>query len=69
MLVEPYYASCTLLPLMYSWWDDAAKLKWLRVRLTGRAGTVFRRLPEATRGDFKEAKKALKKRFEPDSKK
>ena len=50
-------------------WDNAAKLKWLRVRLTGRAGTVFRRLPEATRGDFKEANKALKKRFEPESKK
>ena len=27
-------------------WDDATKLKWLRVRLGGRAGFVFRRLPE-----------------------
>lgn len=50
-------------------WDDAAKLKWLRVRLTGRAGTAFRRLPEATRNDFKEAVQALRKRFEPESRK
>lgn len=50
-------------------WDDAAKLKWLRVRLTERAGTTFRRLPEATRNDFKEAVKALRKRFEPESRK
>ena len=47
-------------------WNGVAKLNWLRVRLTGRAGTVFRRLPEATRGDFKEATKALR---EPESKK
>ena len=50
-------------------WDGPAKLNWLCVRLTGRAGTVFRRLPEPTRADFKEAKKALKERFEPESKK
>ena len=50
-------------------WDGPAKLNWLCVRLTGRAGTVFRRLPEAIRADFKEAKKALKERFEPESKK
>ena len=48
-------------------WDEAAKLKWLRVRLTGRAGTTFRRLPEATRNDFEEAIMALRKRFEPES--
>jgi len=30
-------------------WDDETKLKWLRVRLTGRAATAFRRLPETTR--------------------
>ena len=50
-------------------WDDATKLKWLRVRLTGRAGTTFRRLPEATRGNFTQAVGALRKRFEPESKK
>ena len=46
-------------------WDGAAKLNWLCVRLTGRAGTVFRRLPDDTRGDYELAKKALKERFEP----
>ena len=49
-------------------WEEAAKLKWLRVRLTGRAATTFRRLPEATRADFTTATEALRKRFEPDSK-
>ena len=50
-------------------WDGAAKLNWLCVCLTGRAGTVFRRLSDDTRGDYELAKKALKERFEPDSKK
>ena len=50
-------------------WDGEAKLKWLRVRLTGRAATTFRRLPEATRADFSAATNALQKRFEPESKK
>ena len=50
-------------------WDAAAKLKWLCVRLTGRAATTFRRLPEETRGDFALATAALCKRFEPESKK
>lgn len=50
-------------------WDEANKLKWLRVRLSGRAGTAFRRLPEATRADFTQATAALRSRFEPDSKK
>ena len=27
-------------------WDDAAKLKWLSVRLSGRAQTAFRRFSE-----------------------
>jgi hypothetical protein len=30
-------------------WDDAEKLKWLRVRLTGRAQKALHRLPEASR--------------------
>lgn len=50
-------------------WDAANKLKWLRVRLSGRAGTVFRRLPEATRADFDLAIAALRSRFEPESRK
>ena len=41
----------------------------IRVRLTGRAATTFRRLPEATRADFSAATNALQKRFEPESKK
>ena len=39
-------------------WDDPTKLKWLRVRLVGRAITTFRRLLEATRNDFGEAIRA-----------
>lgn len=50
-------------------WDDEMKLKWLRVRLTGRAAAAFRRLPETTRANFKEAVKAMQKGFEPESKK
>ena len=37
--------------------------------MTGRAGTVFRRLPEVTCNNFQEAIEALRKRFEPESKK
>ena len=50
-------------------WDGANKLKWLRVRLTERAGTFFRRLPEETRADFDRATEALRRQFEPESKK
>ena len=39
------------------------------MRLVGRAETVFRMLPNDTRGDYDQAKKALKEQFEPDSKK
>ena len=47
-------------------WDtDGDKLKWLRVRLTGKAHTVFMKLPENTRKDYGECVKALKKRFFP----
>ena len=46
-------------------WDDASKLLWLKVRLTGKAQVAFQRLPEATRGSFDAATKALKERFEP----
>ena len=51
------------------WETNAEKLKWLKVRLTGRAMKAFRQLPEAARRDYKEAKKALRKRFEPESRK
>ena len=48
-------------------WDDANKLKWLRVRLSGRASTVFRRLPEDAKADYGRAKAALRAKFEPES--
>jgi hypothetical protein len=48
-------------------WDDAEKLKWLRVRLTGRAQKALHRLPEASRVTYEAALTALKERFEPDS--
>ena len=51
------------------WTSSAAKLKWLKVRLTGKAATVLKRLPEATRDSYTGLKEALKKRFEPNSKK
>ena len=50
-------------------WDDGQKLKWLKVRLTGRAQIAFQRLPETTRNDYDAATKALKDRFEPASRK
>ena len=49
-------------------WDDAAKLMFLKVRLTGQAQSVFQRLPEATKGSITNATKALSERFEPTSK-
>ena len=50
-------------------WDDAAKLKWLSVRLSGRAQTAFRRFSEVARGTYAAARKALLERFEPPAKK
>ena len=50
-------------------WSAEDKLKWLKVRLTGRAQIAFQHLPEDDRDDFDKATKALKERFEPASKK
>ena len=50
-------------------WDAAAKKKWIRARLTGRAATAMRRLSEADRESFDKIKAALKKRFEPECRK
>ena len=47
-------------------WDDARKLKWLRVRLTGRAQKALYRLPETAVGTFEATRDALKARFDPD---
>ena len=45
-------------------WDEAARLCWLKVRLTGRAQTALQRVFRATR-TRECAKKALQERFEP----
>ena len=50
-------------------WDDDKKLLWLKVRLTGRAQKAFQRLSDTASASYKEAKKALKERFEPASRK
>ena len=49
-------------------WDDAVKLLWLRVRLTGRAQTAFKQLPEEAKEAYALASAALQERFEPASK-
>ena len=49
-------------------WKAEESALWLRARLTGRALATFKILPEETRRDFKEAVKALRRRFEPESK-
>ena len=45
-------------------WNDASKLLWIRVRLVGSA---YGRLPDAKKADYHTLKKALKERFEPES--
>lgn len=50
-------------------WEGDALLLWLKVRLTGRARTAFQRLPAASKASYEVAKKALRERFEPSSKK
>ena len=48
-------------------WDDAEKLRWLKVRLTSRALTAFKRFPEAARMSYAAAQSALQERFDPAS--
>lgn len=50
-------------------WNEDDKLKWLKVRLIGRAQTAFQRLPVAVQAKFTDAVGALKERFEPKSQK
>ncbi len=50
-------------------WDEANQLKWLKVRLTGRAQTAFQRLPAETKASLNSTAEALKERFEPASQK
>ena len=48
-------------------WDDAQKLQWLRVRVTGRAQKALHRLPEAVANSYEATRDALRARFEPES--
>ena len=48
-------------------WDDAQKLKWLRVRLTGLAQKALHRLPASVSSRYEATRDALKARFEPES--
>ena len=50
-------------------WDDEQKLKWLKVRLKGRALVAYKKFSVTARATFKNAKEALQKRFEPESRK
>ena len=50
-------------------WDNAAKLLWLRVRMTGRAQTAFKQLSTESRADYPTCIKGLRERFEPECKK
>ena len=50
-------------------WSEADKLKWMIVRLTGRAQTAFRRFPNEVQQGYAEAVRALKERFEPPARK
>ena len=48
-------------------WDDATKLKWLRVQLTGKSQTASQRLLEDTQESYNGATIALKEQLEPPS--
>ena len=48
-------------------WDSAQGLKWLRVRVTGRAQKALHRLPATAAATYEATRDALKARFEPES--
>ena len=50
-----------------SCWDDEQKLRWLKVRLMGRALMAYKKFPVTARASFKNAVRALQERFEPGS--
>ena len=50
-------------------WNEEAQLKWLKVRLTGRAQSAFQHLATETQASLELALAALKERFEPSSQK
>ena len=49
-------------------WDDPTKLKLLTVCLTGKVEIAWRHLTTEAKESYDIAKEALRKRFEPDSK-
>ena len=50
-------------------WEEADKLLWLRVRLTGRAQKAFKGLSTDAKANYEACKRGLKERFEPATKK
>ncbi|KAL5496553.1 hypothetical protein EMCRGX_G012859 [Ephydatia muelleri] len=50
------------------WATGEEKLKWLKVRLTGKAQTAFKKLPQDVKENYGECIKSLQRRFDPDSK-
>ena len=46
-------------------WNDGAKKNWIRVRLTGRAATAWKRLADTETDTYEHTVAALKRRFEP----
>ena len=51
-----------------NWTKDEDRLKWVHLRLVGKAQTAFRKLGEDERTDCRKCICALKRRFDPDSK-
>ena len=49
-------------------WNDGLKLKWIKVRLVGRAQKAFQHLGEDAKVNYAGVKAALRVRFEPESK-
>ena len=49
-------------------WSNGDKLRWLKVRLVGKAHVAFNRLAHKTQQAYTAARGALHNRFEPDSK-
>ena len=50
-------------------WTGDKKLLWLKARLTARAQLALQHLPEEVQGDYARLIRAIKDRFEPDSRK
>jgi len=48
-------------------WDDTQKLRWLRVRVTGRAQKALHRLSGPATASYEARRDALRARLEPES--